>query len=86
MIKSVGGRGKKAPYTSTHVRVPDALLSEVEALKRKYFNAEEEELIKPLTSIEDATEIAKGILTHKKSARASLEKLLTALYGTDITL
>jgi len=86
MTKPVGGRGKKAAYTSTHVRVPDALLSEVEALKRRYFNPDEEQTIKPLTSIEDAMAIAKGILLHKKSARYSLEKLLTALYGGDVTL
>lgn len=86
MNKPKGGRGNKAPYTSTHVRVPDALLSEVETLKRRYFNPDEEQAIKPLTSIEDAMAIAKEILLHKKSARYSLEKLLTALYGGDVTL
>ncbi len=86
MNKPTGGRGKKAPYTSTHVRIPDALIAEVEALKRRYFNPEEEKAIKPLTSIEDATAIARGILVQKKSARVSMEKLLTALYGVDITL
>lgn len=86
MIKPTGGRGKKAPYTSTHVRVPDALVLEVEALKRRYFNPDDEQPINPLTSIEDAMAIAKGILTQKKSARISLEKLLTALYGGDVTL
>ena len=86
MIKPKGGRGKKAEYTSTHVRVPDALISEVEALKRRYFNPDDERPVKPLTSIEDAVAIAKGILLKKKSARISLEKLLTALYGINVTL
>lgn len=86
MSKPVGGRGKKAAYTSTHVRVPEPLVSEVEALKRKFFGVEEEEAVNPLPTLENAMAIAKGILLNKKSAKLSLEKLLTALYNTQVKL
>lgn len=85
MNKPKGGRGKRAEYTSTHVRVPEPLVKEVEALKRKFFGMDEE-AENPLPSLENAMTIAKGILLQKKSARVSVEKLLTALYGGDITL
>lgn len=36
MSKLVGGRGKKAPYETTHVRVPVPIKSEVERLIEKF--------------------------------------------------
>lgn len=86
MNKPIGGRGKKAAYTSTHVRIPEPLIPEVEALKRKFFGLEEEEAINPLPTLENAMAISKGILLSKKSAKVSLEKLLTALYNTQVKL
>lgn len=86
MIKPTGGRGKKAAYTSTHVRIPEPLIPEVEALKRKFFGVDEEEAINPLPSLEEAIAMSKGILLNKKSAKLSIEKLLTALYNTQVKL
>ena len=86
MQKPIGGRGKKAPYETTHVRIPKPLIAEVEALKKKFFGMDQEEAINSLTSIEDATVLAKSILIQKKSARVSLEKLLTALYQSEVKL
>ena len=36
MDKQVGGRGKKAPYVSTHIRIPEPIKDRVEELKRLY--------------------------------------------------
>jgi hypothetical protein len=36
--KQIGGRGKKAPYETTHVRIPIDLKSEVEDLVEKFRN------------------------------------------------
>lgn len=35
----VGGRGKKAPYITTHVRVPEPIKSHIESLISEYKNA-----------------------------------------------
>lgn len=86
MNKPTGGRGKKADYTSTHVRIPEPLIAEVEALKKRFFAEEEEEAVNPLPSLENAMAIAKGILLNKKSAKLSMEKLLTGLYNTQVKL
>lgn len=84
-----GGRGIKAPYKSTHVRIPDDIKPQVEQLKQAYFEGldldkcvEEQ---KPLTS-NQAVDIAREILKQKKSARVSMQKLLTALFKVDIML
>jgi hypothetical protein len=36
MCKPVGGRGKVAPYVSTHVRIPEDIKGHVELLKEMY--------------------------------------------------
>jgi hypothetical protein len=38
MSKQIGGRGKKAPYESTHVRIPLPIKDRVEELKNLYIN------------------------------------------------
>jgi hypothetical protein len=38
MDKPIGGRGKKAPYETTHVRIPVDLKSQVEKLVEDYRN------------------------------------------------
>jgi hypothetical protein len=39
MNKPIGGRGKKAPYETTHVRIPVDLKSQVEELVENYRNS-----------------------------------------------
>jgi hypothetical protein len=39
MNKPIGGRGKKAPYETTHVRIPVDLKSQVEKLVEDYRNS-----------------------------------------------
>lgn len=86
MSRSAGGRGKKAPYSTTHVRVPEPIKTEVIALIHRFHQEVESETQKMDITLPDALAIAKGILLQKKSARVSMEKLLTALYHTEIKL
>ena len=39
MDKPVGGRGKTAPYKSTHVRIPEPIKGRVEELKELFFSS-----------------------------------------------
>lgn len=80
-----GGRGVKAPYESTHVRVPVPIKEEVEKLIEKFKSGDKEEE-KQLPSLEESVEIARVILNQKKSARVSVEKLLTGIYGVEVSL
>ncbi len=41
---------------------------------------------KPLTTLGEAVAIAQHILIQKKSAKVSMEKLLTALYKAEVNL
>lgn len=87
MNKPIGGRGKKAPYESTHVRVPLPIKSEVEMLIAQFREGGNEETEQnSLASLEEALQIAGFILKQKKGAKISLEKLLTSIYKVPVTL
>lgn len=97
MNKPRGGRGVRAPYESTHVRVPiplkpkvDKMVDEYRALILEGKVPEREKYNCPdamtLTTLGEATAICREILKQKKSAKASLEKLLTALYEGEVKL
>lgn len=95
MTKPIGGRGYKAPYTTTHVRVPTDIKPEVELLIDNYRNkilgiTIEKPLTsieeKPLTSYDNALILAQDILARKQSARKSMTLLLSAIYGQDVLL
>lgn len=83
MIKPSGGRGKRAPYKSIVVRVPEPCLEPVLFAITTYWNTGKI----PVTGLQvnlsrsEAVEVASKILNQKKSARVSLQKLLTAIYG-----
>jgi hypothetical protein len=99
-IKPKGGRGHTAPYQTTHLRVPIAIKDQLQLViddYRKLVILNEIDPIegavlnnvfwdKKMPSKEEAIEIAKEILKQKKSARQSLNKLLTALYGGEFTV
>ena len=95
MSKPKGGRGKIAPYKTTHMRVPVPLKKRVSKLieeyrdglsqtddEHQYSSSESKELDK--LSLTEAKEKCKDIVKQKKSARVSLAKLLTALYGEEV--
>jgi hypothetical protein len=86
MSKPVGGRGNKAPYETTHVRVPMPIKSEIERLIEEFREGRTQQQENSLTSLEDAIETARELLKQKKSARVSIEKLLTVIYGKNVEL
>lgn len=86
MSKPLGGRGNKAPYETTHVRVPVPIKPELERLIEEFRQGKTQHPENMLTTLQDALATAREILKQKKSARVSLEKLLTVIYGENITL
>ncbi len=52
MVKPVGGRGNKAPYESTHVRVPLPIKADVQALIDEFRSRQIEQPKKLLTPLE----------------------------------
>jgi hypothetical protein len=73
--KPKGGRGKKAPYDTTVVRVPDPVLAEVEQIIDAYRNGgftESKLLVQSFDEI--------------KVGKEKLQNLLQLIYGVEIEL
>lgn len=81
-----GGRGIKAPYETTHVRIPVPLKAQIEALIADYKQGEKDEFSKEQLDSAEAVQVAREILKQKKSASVSIQKLLTAIYKQNIEL
>jgi hypothetical protein len=80
-----GGRGIKAPYESTHVRIPVPIKQRVEELSKAYKDGRLDESSQSM-SFEDAIEASRKILKQRKSAQISVESLLAAIYGKNVCL
>ena len=87
MTNPTGGRGNKAPYKTTIIRIPEPLLETVESLSTSYreyvLNPQSYPKHPPQFSSVDkdnAIFITQHILKKKKSARISLQNLLQLLY------
>ena len=90
-----GGRGKKSPYTTKVVRIPDPILERVEKLANDFYLnekstggtpvLEDHKEIKHNTekSINHALDILAQNKVSKKSTKYCLEKLLQVLYDDD---
>lgn len=90
MVKPLGGRGIKAPYETTHMRVPVPLKPDIEAMiddyrKNLLTGNDADTIEKQLTSLSEAIRAAKSLVRSKKSARRSMARLLTAIYGTTVS-
>lgn len=81
-----GGRGNKAPYETTHVRVPVPIKAEIEKLINDYKEGISTDSSETLITPTEAIELARNILRQKKSAKVSMEKLLTSIYHQEISL
>lgn len=88
-----GGAGVKAPYETTHVRIPAPIKEQVEQLSKAYkervLQGEEQATLPDddqLMSFDEAVELSRKILRRKKSAKVSLESLLTSLYKREVCL
>ena len=80
-----GGRGKKANYETRVMRIPAPVASEVETLVHA-FHSGEAVTDDELPTLPDAIATAQAILKSKKSARLSMQRLLTAIYGAEVNL
>ena len=99
MNKPVGGRGKKAPYNTVVIRVPEPLVEKVEKLIDWYRisvlegRITQEDLKRLETWKSDYSSLgkseailkAKEVLKRKQSAKQSLIKLLQVLYDLEIS-
>lgn len=78
-----GGRGVKASYETTHVRVPLPVKAKVEAIINAFKDGEIED---SQLSEEELIQIAKDILKQKKSAKISMQSLLKVIFKKEIVL
>ena len=87
-----GGRGNKAPYETTVIRVPVLLKETVESLSNDYKLTGKVPSLEPIPvsqltlTKEEAIALANQLVKSKKGAKHCLEKLLTALYSPPVTL
>lgn len=95
--RPIGGRGHKESYETKVIRVPTAIIPYIDVLSDKYYDAYREckltsdnpgeDAIKVLAnekiSREFVIDMAYAILSHKKSARVSMEKLLQVIFADD---
>lgn len=86
MAKPKGGAGKKNPVQM--VRIPLAIKDQIVTIRDKYYDDGQFPLDQGdgLPPMAEAVIHAKRIMGHKKSARVSMERLLTALYGEPVDL
>lgn len=87
MTRPIGGRGHKAPYETTHLRIPVPLKPNIEKLIEDYrllvidgIEPEKDDLL-PLA---DAIEMCRKMVKAKKSKLEDFSKLLTAIYKAEI--
>jgi len=86
MPRPTGGRGYKGAGT-VHIRIPLPIEAEVRKLVNEFYEeTDNDKLVKALPSFEEVLFTAQQILTQKKSARASLSKLLSEIYGQEVKL
>lgn len=89
---SKGGRGHRASYETTHVRIPVALKELVQGLSNDCKLTGNVPSLEPVPisqstlTKEQAIALAKEVLKSKKGAKYCLEKLLTGLYSSPVTL
>jgi hypothetical protein len=88
MDKPKGGRGKKVPYNSVTVRVPEELKGTVEALVddyRQFILEGIESKSKALPSIDEVRELSKQLLKGRTTRKDIIIKLVTSIYGVVLT-
>ena len=89
MTARKGGRGHKAPYETKQMRVPvpvqDKVREIVKQFHRELEGEETQDLKSSIKELDEAIKLAKSITRQKKSARISMAKLLSGIYGVSIT-
>ena len=88
MNKPLGGRGKKAPYETTHLRIPLPIKTDIEKLIDNYRLSVIDGIEthdNGLMSVEDAKLLTRKLIKSKTSKIDTLIKLLTSIYGVEIS-
>ena len=88
MNKPLGGRGKKAPYETTHLRIPVPIKADIEKLIDNYRLSVIDGIEthdNSLMSVEDAKLLTRKLIKAKTSKIDTLIKLLTSIYGVEIS-
>ena len=88
MNKPLGGRGKKAPYETTHLRIPVPIKTDIEKLIENYRLSVIDGIEthdNGLMSVEDAKLLTRKLIKSKTSKIDTLIKLLTSIYGVEIS-
>jgi len=84
--KPKGGRGKKAPYETTVVRVPNPVLEQVQEICDAYRKSQELSDSKPVTDFEAIREQVDQWRKTAKVGKDKLQNLLQLIYGVEIDL
>jgi hypothetical protein len=89
MNKPIGGRGKKAPYQTKSKRIPIALEQEIDAIIETYrslvIDGIEPSQPNNVLSLDDAKQLAKNLVKAKGAKLDVAIKLVTGIYGVEIT-
>jgi len=88
MNKPLGGRGKKAPYETTHLRIPVPIKADIEKLIENYRLSVIDGIEthdNGLMPVEDAKLLTRKLIKSKISKIDTLVKLLTGIYGVEIS-
>ena len=88
MIKPKGGRGKKVPYNSLTVRIPEDLKDTVEGLVDDYrqFILDGIQIkSNDIPSIDEIKELSKQLLKGRTTRKDIIIKLVTSIYGIVLT-
>lgn len=88
MDKPKGGRGKKAPYETTIKRIPIELESQIESMIESYRlkvidGIESQDT--GIMPIEKTKELSRKLLRAKTSKIDTIIKLVTSIYGVEIS-
>lgn len=87
MTKPIGGRGKKAPYETTHLRIPIPIKPQIESMIEAYRLSVIDGIDShsDLLPLGDAIELSKKLLRSKTAKTDTIVKLLTGIYGSEVT-
>jgi len=86
-VKNVGGRGKKNPWKTVVMRVPEPLIDNVRELEALLIASQETPLFpQKIMTKDQAIEAARKVLSGKQGARKSMSRLLSLIYGESIEL
>jgi hypothetical protein len=88
MIKPKGGRGKKVPYNSLTVRIPEDLKDTVESLVNDYrqFILDGIQIkSNDIPTIDEIKELSKQLLKGRTTRKDIIIKLVTSIYGIVLT-